>query len=309
VPAAVWDANVRANFNLYGTFRTRLGPVTGIRHILTPTASYTFSPEFPGLAYTDSNGVTQPRFDFIGGVGLAASRQSFMTYGLEQRLQIKYTRGGKVHRLDNLLALSTRGSYDFLWRERGLKRGASPLQWGMVINPTTLVNANFSAVTDFQHPRPLRNFNYNLGFNITRDVAKRLWAAPELQAQLSQREREEGGAGFEQDWAVGLSYSYIGGYPAANVPWASTQGFNAYTNVQLTPNWRFEYVMSADPKQRLILAQRFTVSRQIHCWEASFTRSFAVGGESEYYFRLGIKQQRELYYERGTRGGTIGGIQ
>jgi hypothetical protein len=38
-------------------------------------------------------------------------------------------------------------------------------------------------------------------------------------------------------------------------------------------------------------------------------RTFIAGGEAEYYFRIQIKEQRELYYERGTRSGSIGGIQ
>ena len=33
------------------------------------------------------------------------------------------------------------------------------------------------------------------------------------------------------------------------------------------------------------------------------------GGEAEYYFRISIKEQSEIYYERGTRAGSIGGIQ
>ena len=33
------------------------------------------------------------------------------------------------------------------------------------------------------------------------------------------------------------------------------------------------------------------------------------GGEAEYYFRLGIRDQREIYIERGTRVQSFGGIQ
>ena len=33
------------------------------------------------------------------------------------------------------------------------------------------------------------------------------------------------------------------------------------------------------------------------------------GGEAEYYFRLAVKDQKELFIERGTRIGSLGGIQ
>ena len=58
-----------------------------------------------------------------------------------------------------------------------------------------------------------------------------------------------------------------------------------------------------------MLTQRFGLIRDLHCWQASFTRIFNVGGEAEYYFRLGVKDQREVFVERGTRIGSIGGIQ
>ena len=54
--------------------------------------------------------------------------------------------------------------------------------------------------------------------------------------------------------------------------------------------------------------QRFSVSRDLHCWQATFSRTFTAGGEAEFYFRLGVKEQREIYIERGTRAGSIGGI-
>ena len=53
----------------------------------------------------------------------------------------------------------------------------------------------------------------------------------------------------------------------------------------------------------------YRLTRRIHCWEATFSRSFFAGGEAEYYFRLGVRDQREIYYERGTRAQSFGGIQ
>ena len=58
-----------------------------------------------------------------------------------------------------------------------------------------------------------------------------------------------------------------------------------------------------------IILQRFSLTRRIHCWDASFSRSFTPGGEVEYHFRLGIRDQKEIYLERGTRVQSFGGIQ
>ena len=77
---------------------------------------------------------------------------------------------------------------------------------------------------------------------------------------------------------------------------------------QVSPAWGVEYSASYDITARKVGTQRFALSRDLHCWQATFTRTFTAGGEAEYYFRLGVKEQREIYIERGTRAGSIGGI-
>src|SRR5207244_10928567 len=42
--AAVWRTGVSSNATFYGTFRPRLGSLVGLRHIVTPSASFAFSP-------------------------------------------------------------------------------------------------------------------------------------------------------------------------------------------------------------------------------------------------------------------------
>ncbi|MCE9628154.1 MAG: hypothetical protein K8R56_09590, partial [Candidatus Eisenbacteria bacterium] len=71
----------------------------------------------------------------------------------------------------------------------------------------------------------------------------------------------------------------------------------------------FDYATGYNLTTHQLNVQRFNLTRNIHCWAASFSRSFTPGGEAEYYFRLGIREQREIYLERGTRVQSFGGIQ
>ena len=71
----------------------------------------------------------------------------------------------------------------------------------------------------------------------------------------------------------------------------------------------FDYQTGYDVTKRHVLLQHFNLTRRIHCWDAMFSRSFTLGGEAEYYFRLGIRDQKEIFYERGTRVQSFGGIQ
>ena len=69
-----------------------------------------------------------------------------------------------------------------------------------------------------------------------------------------------------------------------------------------------DYSASFDVTGHDLLTQRIGLTRDLHCWQASFTRTFNPGGEAEYYFRLGIKEQKEIYLERGSRETSFGGI-
>ena len=308
VPAATWSSGVTGSASVYGTFRPRLGRVEGIRHILTPSVSYSFSPAFPGLTFRDSLDRLRQRFNGFGSINISGFEQSFMTFGLDQRVQVKLRKGDQVTRLDNLISLSTRGSLNFRWKEAGAKHPFSPLSWSMFIQPPGLMNASFGWTTDFYEGRPLRNLGYNFGIHLTNNVLQRKTASPELPLGDSNPPvQQEETPRFKSEWTVGLAYSYSGGYPASG-NWQSNQTANAVVRLELTENWGFEYSTSANLTERELQTQRFGLSRNLHCWVASFNRVFTPGGETEYYFRLGVRDQRELYYERGTRTGSIGGI-
>ena len=83
---------------------------------------------------------------------------------------------------------------------------------------------------------------------------------------------------------------------------------NGVAHYSITRAWRLDYSASFDVTRRDLLTQNIGLTRDLHCWQASFTRTFSPGGEAEYYFRLGIKEQKEIYLERGSRQMSFGGI-
>jgi hypothetical protein len=285
-------------------------PGVAMRHILTPSANIVYSPEFPGLTYVDSNGVRQERFDsFLGISGAKAVNTNF---SIDQRFQAKVGSGEHVRRLDNLLSWTTSSNFDFLWRERGLKHGLGPILSGMRLQPPGWVNGDASATFDAYSGRPLRSFNYNLSSSFNSSGSGKPQSPriatdplPSRGYNVESQEPEE----FRETWSAALSYSYAGGYFSSNPDWSSHKTLNAVLRYVLTDNWTFDYQAGYDLTQHQMLLQRFNLTRRIHCWEATFSRSFIPGGETEYFFHLGIREQKEVYYERGTRGQSFPGIQ
>src|SRR5258705_12601926 len=133
--------------------------------------------------------------------------------------------------------------------------------------------------------------------------------APRVPALPLERRETTYDSGVRQPWTLGLTFSYSGGYPRPEPKWSSTMTTNALARLDLSPNWELEYSALVDLTGGQMLTQRWSLTRDLHCWQAAFTRSFTVNGEAEYYFRLGVKEQREIYIERGTRLGSLGGIQ
>ena len=245
------------------------------------------------------------RFQSFGGIGVSGFKRMNMSFSLSQRLQVKLKRGEEIQKLDNLLSMTTSGTYNFLYKDQGLDHPLSVLNSNMFVQPPGLMSASLNWSTDVYNPRPLRTLGLNLNLDLRKGGRKRQ-ALPGL--ALEDRDESDSQDGvFRDEWSVGLAYSYSGGYPGFG-SWASNQNANAVVRWNLTPSWNIDYSASYDVTQGEIGTQQFTLGRDLHCWHATLSRTFAPGGEAEYYFRLGVKEQREIFVERGTRGGSVGGI-
>jgi len=306
--AATWQTSAGLSTTLYRTLSTPVAPLA-LRHVVSPSATIQYAPTFPGLAYRDTNGFLRPRFEGFGDISIFSGAKSLLaSFALDQRIQAKWTRGDKVTRLDNLLSFNTTGAYDFLWRENGRAHGLLPLTAGARLQPPGYVNADASASIDAYAGRPLRSF----GWNVYSSFSNRGGGRPQATRAVNGTDRtltegEEAAASFQDNWSASIAYSYSGGYFGPR--WSTREALNGTFRYQLTENWAFDYSAGYNLTARAIQVQNFNLTRHIHCWDATFTRSFTPGGEAEYYFRLGIREQREVYFERGTRVQSFGGIQ
>jgi lipopolysaccharide assembly outer membrane protein LptD (OstA) len=303
VPTGSWNSGVSGGTTFYGTFRTNVGPLVGFRHVVAPSIAYNYAPEFPNLFYTDSLGRTQSRFTGFPGASVSGFRQSNMSFSLSQRFQAKLQHGDRLERLDNLIAWDMSGSYNFLYKQQGLAHPLSSIGSSVRLQPPGLFTADASWLMDVYQPRVVRTLGYNL--NLFLSGGRSRLSGPATATEVSGS--AAGNAAFDVPWSLALAYSYQGGY-AGPTTWSATKILNGVANVALTPNWRVEYLASYDVNTNVVLTQRYGLTRDLHCWQASFSRTFVINGEAEYYFRVGIKEQREIYLERGTRTQSFGGI-
>lgn len=294
---AVWSAGASSSTTLYGTFFPGMGPLTGVRHVLEPSVSYQYQPDFPSLQYTDTLGVRRSRFPSVGGIGLGGSKASGVSLGLTQRLHTKWRVGGEEKKVDNLLTWSASTRFDFL-------RDA----WGGLENTLRLTPARFL------------ESRLSLSYDLER--RKRVRTGLQTYLRLSGQGLEGGSGGggqlaeYGEFGEPGLQGNSDPGDPAApgttGGPWSLNlthtlnQGetsesrrsdLNVTASLGLTINWRLTCSLYYDVTDREIKSQGFSLYRDLHCWEARLEKR-SSGRSSQYYFRINIKQIPDVKHER-----------
>ncbi|HET9951966.1 MAG TPA: putative LPS assembly protein LptD [Candidatus Eisenbacteria bacterium] len=322
--AGVWGGNLSTNTQLFGTFQPSLGPLRAIRHVVTPEVGFAYQPSYPGLFYEKSPGIMAPRFDGVSGIGaLGASERRSLVYSLRNDFHLKWGDAQQPKVINNFIQMRTSGSYDFL----ASRTGAKPFSdIGTTLRLVPVPRSDFSFA--FLHnPYDLRllNFSASTGFTVTGrsaagvDQTAAAGAAGSYGAMGGQGSAgglygtsgsalRPGQTAGGLPWSLTLSVSYQGSRArnttpggAPYKPWFSNARTNGYLGLNFSRNWRVEYANQFDLLNGQLVAQNFSVTRDLHCWQAQFTRSLS-GTTEEYYFKINVKNLPEVYYEQGSRG-------
>jgi lipopolysaccharide assembly outer membrane protein LptD (OstA) len=300
-----------AQTEAYGLFGGTLGPYRGFRHILTPRASVSYTKGY------------NSRFDVEGGPA-----RSSVNLGLANRLETRIAapggQPGQLTGLRDFLTFNLSTTYDL---SNSSDRRFTPIRGDARFRPGfgRDFEVNYQVTYD---PYRKQNVNYSTSTRFTFIRAGRATAAADtatggegvgaddmLGEDLGGYEgvedgRESGIAAvrrptvapddiFPHAFTVSTTLSYVGGALASNssLQAAVTSSFRA------TPKWRVDYSLRYDFIDREVVGQGYSLVRDLHCWEARFTRGMNrySGGEDvwEYYFRIVVKDLPEIFYKRG----------
>jgi hypothetical protein len=329
-----FNYSTSASTNLYGTFSPRIGPVTGLRHKMTPSLSFQYRPDFSDQFW----GYYETRQDTAGKeVRLdrfrATPREKSLSlnYGLTNLFQMKLHEGEQEKKVD-LFNLDFRGGYNFAADSLHLANLSSSLR----ANPRRNLNVTVAATHNFYayNADNGRTINRLLGIDggLLRLSNLRLDARWTLSGK-AKGETPAGAAGQEMDQdfdefnpnasqEIRDQLAPDEAFSALALPWRATLSFSvnlnrfnplnptktAYVDLsnvefQLTRNWRIGYRLRYDVVKKDLVDQRFSFYRDLHCWEAQFNWSPA-GISKGFYFKINIKAPhlRSVKYDR--RGGS-----
>jgi hypothetical protein len=314
--AGVWGGSLNANTAVFGTFRPSLGPLRAVRHVLTPSVGLVYQPAYPKLNYRDAAGNLFPRFTGVPGISLTGSEARFVTFSLRNDVHVKWGDPSQPKVRNNLILLQTSGTYNMLASRSG-QRALSDLSSTLRLHPIEkgAVDMNF---THNPYDGKLLHFGISSGlfFQGVRRAERqeeKVEMDPTAQAVAAPTGWTPPGlVASDLPWTFQISVSHSGSsgrIPGGYSRWDASTTANGSLGINPTNNWRVDYSAQFDVENRKMISQNYSVKRELHCWEAQFTRSIS-GGFTEYYFKINVKNLPEVYYEQGSKGlRGFGGIQ
>lgn len=282
---------VGANTNLYGFLRPNILGLSAIRHTVTPSVSYSFTPP-----------VTQnDELRAFTGVGGGSSRRSqSMSFGLSNVFDAKLGEGeSESERRVSLLNANLSASYNFEREERKWSnlRGSARTNLASRLDLSTGATWDVydEETGDLRWTRPrLLNFDVTAAMSL-RGTGSALSAVTELGSAHD----DSLFTSDEVPFNIGLSYRYSesrGTFGTSKTHWISTR-----IDFEPTENWSVAIQNRYDWATHRVTDQTFEVNRDLHCWRAQFV--WRPGGSGQgYYFRIGVIDIPDIKIERSESG-------
>lgn len=322
-----FNMGISLNTKLIGIFNPKLFNVTGIKHTLTPSVSYVFTPDFSSPSwgyygsYIDENGQQQKYSYYDGRIfGTApAGEQQALAFTLGNLFEMKTKVNDTTDNKFQLININAGVNYNF---------AADSLKWSEIY-------------ADFR--TQIGSF-LNIGGNATFNLYK---FDPEKQTRVNNFLINDGTLAQLSTFNVNVSTSYSFGFstrrdeedsrkydslkierptyrsafdePYLNVPLSGSLNYNfsenrqnptriyktsnvsASLNVSPTPKWRFSFTASYDIENQQIGAPYVTAYRDLSSWEINFNW-YPIGVYRGFFFQVRIKapQLQDLKYTKQT---------
>jgi len=298
------SGGVGVNTKLYGTFPVNLFGLMAMRHVLTPTVSFSMAP-----AITKNDPVKS--YVGRGGGGL---KQRSMSFGLSQLFQARVKSGEEEKKID-LINLNSSTGYNFEATERKF----SDLNTTM---STSLSKINLSG--NMRHdlyddndklqllsPR-LESFSISSSFQLRGSVADdyvRQGLTGESEADsletgtdspLNHDITKPSRSSSSTNWNLNVSHRYSeSGLLTGSVQRTHWAKFTF--NVDLTDNWKIKYQQNYDFVNHRSTEKVVDIMRKLHCWEGHFYW-IPDGSRQGFYFKLNVVAIPDIKLEKSESG-------
>ncbi len=314
---------VSASTKFYGMFNINTLGVNAIRHIVSPSISYNYAPDFstPFWGYYDTyvdstgNNVEYNKYEkeIFGKPSNQESQSISFNIGnvFEMKTNANPTDTTSKENKFHLLNLSASMGYNFAAKSYKLS--------DLNLSYRTQIGSLFSfsgsstfspydynekeridryMISNGKGLLRLTNFSFSTSFSISGDKIKssetdnKTTVQQDQYLQSAERNSYRGiyndkDADFSIPWDLSLNYNFS---ETRNIPTKITKNSNisGSINFNLTPKWKFSVSGSYDLKNKQFSAPQVRISRDLHCWVMNFTWN-PIGTFRGYTFEIRVK--------------------
>ena len=291
---------------IYGILPIRIGNISSVRHVMTPSITYSYSPN-----YLNNNSYFQEfneeYYDYFSGSLIGSTPRNSnkkINFSLGNVFQAKYSDGDNEEKI-NLFSWKINTGYNLNSEEFKL----SNLNSSIRSNLKNGTNIDLNLTHDFYEYDSENNIRLDKLNTMPRLTGIRLSTNFTLKGKQSDNKNNTNlskeTAAFINDLSLNNWQSRLGISYAVNKinPDNKIENFwlNSNTSVNVTSNWKLNYNARFNLIDKNIVRHNLTLYREIDCWEL-FVDWTPNGYAKGLYFRLNLKSDilRDLKVEQKT---------
>ena len=291
---------------IYGILPIRIGNISSVRHVMTPSITYSYSPN-----YLNNNSYFQEfneeYYDYFSGSLIGSTPRNSnkkINFSLGNVFQAKYSDGDKEEKI-NLFSWKINTGYNLNSEEFKL----SNLNSSIRSNLKNGTNIDLNLTHDFYEYDSENNIRLDKLNTMPRLTGIRLSTNFTLKGKQSDNKNNTNlskeTAAFINDLSSNNWQSRLGISYAVNKinPDNKIENFwlNSNTSINVTSNWKLNYNARFNLIDKNIVRHNLTLYREIDCWEL-FVDWTPNGYAKGLYFRLNLKSDilRDLKVEQKT---------
>ena len=291
---------------IYGILPIRIGNLSSVRHVMTPSITYSYSPN-----YLNNNSYFQEfneeYYDYFSGSLIGSTPRNSnkkINFSLGNVFQAKYSDGDNEEKI-NLFSWKINTGYNLNSEEFKL----SNLNSSIRSNLKNGTNIDLNLTHDFYEYDSENNIRLDKLNTMPRLTGIRLSTNFTLKGKQSDNKNNTNlskeTAAFINDLSSNNWQSRLGISYAVNKinPDNKIENFwlNSNTSVNVTSNWKLNYNARFNLIDKNIVRHNLTLYREIDCWEL-FVDWTPNGYAKGLYFRLNLKSDilRDLKVEQKT---------
>ena len=329
-----WNSSLSVKTKVYGLFPFRIGKLNAIRHVITPSLSYQYQPDysdpqFGGDLYFQDGDPEKDYFkgSYVGSTSITEKKTYRLSVDNVFQAKIQDAKGG--YDKSNFLTWNSSISYNTVKDMFKLSELTSNIRVKSLSGSELFrvrMYHNFYKLGDDEKPIDeminLRNgetprltrmnistdMKFNLfGLAIGENLAT---ATPDTTEDIedefySMEQKTKDNKRSNNIWESKLQFKYSANWKHTDEEWDYKFSMKTVNSINLSKNWKLSYMADFNLKEREMTYHSFRIYRPLHCWEFSFNY-WPRGGSAGFSLQINVKnpdlQDIKLTSKDGKRG-------